>query len=77
MEAGCDVRVIEMKLLPTDLVEPMIVRIQQWLTGEAVQLSNLSAYTDLSVFELVDDKHKGLLQTIRDEIVQPPQARHQ
>lgn len=71
---GVDVRVIEVSRVPKELVELTLARIQLWVAGEDVQLSNLSAYMDLSVAELVSDRHKAVLQGIRQEIMQPPQA---
>ena len=49
----------------------MLARIQCWLGGEDVQLSNLSCYQDLSVFELVTEEHKAILKEIRQGILGP------
>lgn len=71
---GFQVRVIEIALLPKQLVESMLARINRWVAGEDVQLSNLSTYQDLSVLELASDTTKIVLQGVRAEIVPPPQA---
>ena len=60
-------------MLPKQLVA-MLARIQRWVAGEDVQLSNLSCYQDLSVFELVSEEHKAVLKEIRQFIWGPEQA---
>lgn len=61
-------------MLPKQLVEAMLARIHRWVGGEDVQLSNLSCFQDLTVFELVTEEHKAILKEIRQSILGPEQA---
>lgn len=62
-------------MMPKQLVERLLARIQRWVGGEDVQLTNMSTYQDLSVFELANDEHKGLLTAIQESIWAPQAGR--